>query len=416
LAVVVAVLHAAVAGAVLAAAASVAAAEAGVAVAVVDSAAAAADSPAAARREAGDVIGAFVPRLFVPGGARTMLLAALTIAGTVASANATAQTPIPELQARITDLTATLSVDQIATLDGELAALETRKGAQIGVLMLATLTPPADVPATADDIETFATHVFERWKLGRKGVDDGVLLIVVKNDHKVRIEVGYGLEGAIPDAAAARIIREYITPRFREGDYYAGIHDATTTLGKLIDGESLPAPLEGAHAPATLEPEVLFWWSMFGIVFASLMLGFILAVLLKSVFNVFPIRIIPIGARRAIGLLAGPSIIATLVWWAAGHGSTLAVSPELAFGASHFAVAGAITGWLGWHMAPEGASKVWAGGMTWKELPRLIFDLTVGMFFSGFSGGVVSVGGSSSGGGFSGGGGSSGGGGASGSW
>ncbi len=350
------------------------------------------------------------------GVARRTLSAMLLLAGCSLFTVAAAQTPIPELHARVTDLTATLTSDQIATLDSELAALESRKGAQIAVLMLATLAPPADVPGTADGIETFATHVFDRWKLGRKGIDDGVLLIVVKNDRKVRIEVGYGLEGAIPDAATARIIREYITPKFREGDYYAGIHDATTTLAKLIDGEPLPAPLEGSRATDSQQAPLPWFGALLAIAFASLMLGFLLAAALKCVFNFFPIRVIPIGVRRIVGLLAGPSIIAGLLCWAASQGHVIHVA-AFADNSAPFALAAVITGWLGWRIAPDGASKVWAGGMKWRDVPGLIFDLTIGMLLSGFSGGSVSVGGSGGGGGgFSGGGGSSGGGGASGSW
>ena len=100
------------------------------------------------------------------------------------------------------------------------------------------------VPTTQpEEIEQYSIRVVDAWKLGRKNVDDGVLLIVAKDDHHVRIEVGRGLEGAIPDAASARIIREYITPKFRAGDFYGGIHDATDALTKLIDGEPLPPPL-----------------------------------------------------------------------------------------------------------------------------------------------------------------------------
>jgi uncharacterized protein len=143
--------------------------------------------------------------------------------------------PIPPLTARVTDLTGTLDAQQKETLEGELAALEQRKGAQIAVLMVPTTQP--------EDIAQYAIRVFDQWKLGRKNVDDGVLLIVAKDDRRVRIEVARGLEGAIPDAAAARIIREYITPRFRAGDYFGGIHDATGALTKLVDGEELPPPL-----------------------------------------------------------------------------------------------------------------------------------------------------------------------------
>ena len=108
------------------------------------------------------------------------------------------------------------------------------------------------VPTTQpEEIEQFSYRVVDAWKLGRKGVDDGVLLTVAKNDHHVRIEVGRGLEGAIPDAASARIIREYITPKFRSGDFFGGINDAVDALSKLIDGEPLPPPLENRSKPST---------------------------------------------------------------------------------------------------------------------------------------------------------------------
>ena len=91
-------------------------------------------------------------------------------------------------------------------------------------------------------------RAFEQWKLGRKGVDDGVLLVVAKDDRRVRIEPGYGLEGAIPDAIANRVIQEYLVPKFRAGDYAGGITDATAALVKLIDGEPLPAPMADNRA------------------------------------------------------------------------------------------------------------------------------------------------------------------------
>jgi len=339
------------------------------------------------------------------------LLAGLSVILASAFAFADERVPIPDLHARVTDQTQSLTASQIATLDEELAALETRKGAQLALLMIPTLAAPADVPAAAEGIESYATRVFEQWKLGRKHVDDGVLLIVVKNDHKVRIEVGYGLEGAIPDAAAARIIREYIAPRFREGDYYGGIHAATSVLTSLIDGESLPAPLEGADGTRTSivldeGPANL------AVFFGSLMLGLVLAMALENLLNFFPIRVIPITVRRVIGLLAGPAIIAGLCYLAWGFDA-----PHIA--TSQLAIAAVVSSALGGYFAPQGAAKVWAGGMTWGEF----FDFkswpsTIGEFvFSGVTQGLLGVGGSSGGGsGFSGGGGSSGGGGASGSW
>lgn len=147
---------------------------------------------------------------------------------------------IPPLSARVTDLTGTLEAQQKQTLEGQLAALEQAKGSQVGVLMVPTTQP--------EDIAQYGIRVGEAWKLGRKGTSDGVILIVAKNDRRVRIEVGTGLEGAIPDAAVARIIREYVTPKFRANDYYGGIEEAVGALTKLINDEPLPPPLTDEEA------------------------------------------------------------------------------------------------------------------------------------------------------------------------
>ena len=115
----------------------------------------------------------------------------------------------------------------------KLEALERRRGAQIAVVML---------PTTGTlDIEAFSDKLFQAWKLGRKAVDDGLLLVVAKDDRRMRIEVGYGLEGAVPDVVAGRIIRERMAPAFREGDYAGGIEAAVDELIRLVDGETLPA-------------------------------------------------------------------------------------------------------------------------------------------------------------------------------
>lgn len=163
------------------------------------------------------------------------LAAALLVASGVVFAQDTV--PVPVLKTRVTDLTSTLTPQQIQSLDAQLVSLEQRKGAQVVVLMLPSTQP--------EPIEDYATRAFDQWKIGRKKVDDGVLVVVAKNDHRVMIETGYGLEGAIPDAAAARIIREYMAPKFRTGDYDGGLNDALGALTKLIDGEPLPPPLEG---------------------------------------------------------------------------------------------------------------------------------------------------------------------------
>lgn len=145
-----------------------------------------------------------------------------------------AEVAVPPLMARVTDLTGTLSPSQRDVLEQELRAFETRKGSQIAVLIVPTTQPEV--------IEQYALRVAEAWKLGRKGVDDGVLLLIAKDDRALRIEVGYGLEGVIPDAVANRVIDEIIVPFFKQGDFYGGIQAGVTRLIRLIDGEPLPPP------------------------------------------------------------------------------------------------------------------------------------------------------------------------------
>lgn len=135
---------------------------------------------------------------------------------------------------RVVDITGTLDPTAKARLIDKLTALEERRGAQIAVVMLPTVGKMG--------IEAFSNKLFSLWKLGRKGIDDGVLVVVAKDDHLMRIEVGYGLEGAIPDVLAGRIIRERVAPAFREGDYAGGIDAAVDALIGLVDGEPLAAP------------------------------------------------------------------------------------------------------------------------------------------------------------------------------
>jgi len=272
---------------------------------------------------------------------------------TLASALADDRQPIPDLHARVTDLTNTLDGTQKQTLESELAALEQRKGAQLGVLVVPTTQP--------EEIAQYAIRVFDAWKLGRKGIDDGVLLIVAKNDHRVRIEVARGLEGAIPDAAASRIIREYITPKFRAGDFYGGIHDATTTLTKLIDGEQLPPPMTKESDDHSSLPNLIFF-GLFGAIWLRGFLGFL---------------------PRAVRGISIGGIAGVAAWFIT---QALGLSLGLAF-------VGFIIGVLS-----GGGGGRYAGGGG----------------FGGWSGGGGSWGGG--GGGFGGGGGMSAGGGASGSW
>lgn len=277
------------------------------------------------------------------------------------AAHAPAAAAVAKLAARVTDTTGTLSRAEIATLEATLAAVEKRKGSQVVVRIIATTQP--------ETIETYALTLAEANRVGREGVDDGVLLLVAKDDRKVRIEVGYGLEGAIPDAIASRIIREYIAPRFRTGDFFGGIKEATDALVRLIDGEALPAPLEPERTTSVAEALVpaLF----FGVIFGTLMGGLL---------------------RRA------PAVVRS------GFGGGLAaLAAKFAFGALLAAglagVAGALVAMLSgrtgrFAMGPRGGGWVGGGGL----------------------GGGGFGGGSMGGGGWSGGGGSFGGGGASGGW
>ena len=141
---------------------------------------------------------------------------------------------IPVLQHPVTDLTGTLGTNQISILERKLSEFEQRKGSQIAVLIVPSTQPEA--------IEQYSLRVVEKWKLGRKKVDDGILLLVAKEDRRLRIEVGYGLEGAVNDVTARRIIAEKITPFFKQGQFYEGIEAGVDQLIKVIDGEQLPPP------------------------------------------------------------------------------------------------------------------------------------------------------------------------------
>jgi uncharacterized protein len=163
----------------------------------------------------------------------TGLLAACLLAAAAPLAAQTLQ-PVPKLEARVTDLTGTLTASEQSELEQQLAAFEARKGAQIAVLVVATTQPEA--------IEQYSIRVAEAWKLGRAKPDDGVLVLLAKDDHATRIEVGYGLEGALTDATSNRIIDETMIPLFRQGQYYAGLNAGVAQIMKVIDGEALPPP------------------------------------------------------------------------------------------------------------------------------------------------------------------------------
>lgn len=141
---------------------------------------------------------------------------------------------LPALTARVTDLTGTFTSEQKASLEAKLANFETQKGSQVVVVLIPSTKP--------EEIEEYSIRLAEKWKIGRKGVDDGVILLIAKQDRKLRIEVGYGLEGSLTDYESKKIIDRIITPFFKQGDFYQGVNAGVDAIVKVISGEKLPEP------------------------------------------------------------------------------------------------------------------------------------------------------------------------------
>jgi uncharacterized protein len=169
-------------------------------------------------------------------------LAGIALAGMLAPAGAQQLQPVPQLAARVTDTTGTLTAAQQGELEQKLAAFEQRKGAQVALLIVPTTEPEA--------IEQYSIRVADAWKLGREASDDGVLLLVALQDRALRIEVGDGLEGVLPDAIARRIIDDTIKPLFRQQDYHGGVSAGLDRIMRVVDGEPLPAPDRRWRQPA----------------------------------------------------------------------------------------------------------------------------------------------------------------------
>jgi uncharacterized protein len=283
-------------------------------------------------------------------------LAAVLLLG-LAALTARAQVAVPPLTSRVTDLTGTLSGEAVNRIETKLAAFEAQKGSQIAVLIVPTTQP--------EEIEQFSIRVADAWKLGRKGVDDGAILLIAKNDRRVRIEVGRGLEGALPDAIANRIITDTITPHFKLGDYDGGVEAGVDRIVSVAEGEPLP------------EPDKKWEGRGNGLGNALPLLLVVVVVasgVLRSLFG------------RMFGSLATGGLVGVIAWLL-----------------SHFLPIGVGVGVLGFLFAMLlGSSRGWtAGGGGW----------------GGFGGGGLGGGfGGRGGGGFSGGGGGFSGGGASGSW
>lgn len=283
---------------------------------------------------------------------RALVTAALLCFAVIA---ASADVAVPPLKARVTDLTGTLPADRVAALEQQLAAFEAKKGVQIAVLMLPTVQP--------ETVEQYAVRAFEQWKLGRKGVDDGVLLVIARDDRKLHIEVGYGLEGALTDATAKRIISDDIVPQFKRGDFAAGVTAGVSRIMKVVDGEALPPPATASRngtGNLRFNPE----WLIAGFVLFSVINHGLRAVL---------------GRLGAAGVMA---VVSGFILWLVI--SSLAVSLIAAAVAFIFSLAAGARSTFGGSYGGSGGGGSWSSG--------------------------------GGGGGFGGGGGRSGGGGASGSW
>jgi len=289
-----------------------------------------------------------------PARLAAWLLSLLLLIG--AGLGAAADQPaVPRLAARVTDLTGTLTAAQKGSLETKLAAFERAKGSQIAVLIVPTVQP--------ETVEQYALHVVESWQLGRRGVDDGALLLVARDDRKMRIEVGYGLEGALNDATAKRIISEIIGPRFTQGDFYGGIDAGVDAMVKVIGGEALPPPSANAGQSAATAD------GFETVLLAGFVLVFVVGGVLRAIFGRFI-------AAGLVGVAGG--VIASFLI------SSMLVAALLGIVAAVVSLLLGMRGGAGWS----------SGGISW-------------------GGGR---GGGRSGGGFSGGGGSFGGGGASGGW
>jgi uncharacterized protein len=280
---------------------------------------------------------------------------------------ALADVAVPPLTGRVVDQTATLSSGDIAALTQTLKDLETRKGSQIAVLIVPTTEP--------ETIEQYSIRVADAWKIGRKKIDDGALMVIAKNDRHLRIEVGYGLEGALTDVTTKRIIDEVITPKFKAGDFAGGVTAGVNRIIRVIDGEPLPAPepphwqSQGSFDPTDLfNPFLIIPVLLFGGVMRS-MLG------------------------RLLGSVAAGGLVTVIGWYL--FGSLLAAVLAGAIASIFVMFSDSIT-------SPQPVGRRGGGG-GWSG----------GGYGGSFSG---SGSGSSDSGSFSGGGGSFGGGGASGSW
>jgi uncharacterized protein len=276
---------------------------------------------------------------------RHALLALAVLLCTYCVGIAQAQVAVPRLQARVTDLTGTLTAEQRQALETRLAQFESRKGAQIAVLLV-----PSTLP---ESIEQYARRVLDEWKLGRKDVDDGALLLVAMQDRKLRIETQYGLEGVLPDATAKRIIDEIVTPRFRQQDFYGGISAGIERMIAVVDGEPLPPPspaARGKDAGSNFE--------------SLLMVGFALVFVVAGILRAMFGRVGGAALTGGIGGVIAWFIVGSLL--AAGAVALIVFVLSTIMGVAGMGRRMHRGGWTGGHWGGGMGGGSWGGGGGWS--------------------------------------------------
>src|SRR5580704_10808240 len=242
---------------------------------------------------------------------------------------ASADVAVPPLSGRVVDQTGTLSSSDISSLTQTLKDFEARKGSQIAVLIVPTTAPEA--------IEQYSIRVAETWKIGRKKIDDGALLVVAKDDRRLRIEVGYGLEGALTDVTSKRIIDEIITPSFRSGDFAGGISSGVDRIIRVVDGEPLPAPEPRREQGSSFlsHVDLLNPFTLFAV--------FIVSTILRTTLG------------RLIGAVATGGIVGALAWLIAGSLAASFIAAIIAFLFTMFAE-------IPTSSSGRGSGRGWSGG------------------------------------------------------
>ncbi len=247
--------------------------------------------------------------------------------------------PVPNLQQRVTDLTATLAIDEVARITARIREFEQKKGGQIAVLIVGSTQPEA--------IFDFTLRVGDAWKLGRKGLDDGVLFVIAKDDRKMQILTGPGVQGVLTDAVSKRIITDIVAPRFREGKFADGVYNAVDKMAAVIDGEALPPPEKKRKASRADSDGNFIMLAVFAAIF--------LAPLMRSLMG------------RFMGASATGGITGAAAWWLAGGLFFPIIATVIVFiiamlaGGKGFSSGGG--GWGGgWSSGGGGSSDSFSGG------------------------------------------------------